>query len=84
MCHTLISRYISPTSLFGSEVYSADMFASRFKAEGIFSPKTGASYRAEVLAPGGSRDAVESLRKFLGRDPIPEPFLASKGLTVSA
>ena len=65
-----------------SEVFSADMFASRFEAEGIFNPVTGASYRAEVLAPGGSRDASESLRAFLGRDPIQEPFLRSKGLAV--
>ena len=65
-----------------SEVFSADMFASRFEAEGIFNPVTGGSYRAEVLAPGGSRDASESLRAFLGRDPIQEPFLRSKGLAV--
>merc|ERR1711975_86933 len=55
-----------------SEVYSADMFASRFEAEGIFSPTAGLSYREEILAPGGSRDAIESLRAFLGRDPIQE------------
>lgn len=67
-----------------SEVYSADMFKSRFEAEGIFSPTTGGSYRNEILAPGGSRDAADSLRAFLGRDPIPEPFLASKGLSPSA
>lgn len=64
-----------------SEVYSADMFKSRFEAEGIFSPVTGMSYRNEVLAPGGSRDAADSLRAFLGRDPIQEPFLVSKGLS---
>jgi len=67
-----------------SEVYSADMFKSRFEAEGIFSPAVGACYRNEILAPGGSRDATESLRAFLGRDPIQEPFLASKGLLAAA
>jgi len=64
-----------------SEVYSADVFKSRFEAEGIFSPATGLSYRNEVLAPGGSRDGFDSLRAFLGRDPIQEPFLVLKGLS---
>jgi len=62
-----------------SEVYSADMFASRFESD-IFSPVAGASYRKEVLAKGGSRDAIEHLRAFLGRDPSQEPFLKAKGL----
>ena len=63
-----------------SDVYSADMFESRFLAEGILNPSTGASYRREILAPGGSRDAIDSLRAFLGREPIQEPFLRAKGL----
>jgi len=66
-----------------SEVYSADMFASRFEAEGILSPTVGLSYRQEILAPGGSRDAIDSLRAFLGRDPIQDPFLKSKGLVAA-
>ena len=64
-----------------SEVFSADMFASRFEAEGIFNGDLcGASYRKEILAAGGSRDAMDSLIAFLGREPIQEPFLKSKGL----
>ena len=55
---------------------------SRFAAEGIFNPTTGKSYRDEIMAPGGSRDAAASLRAFLGREPIQEPFLKSKGLAV--
>jgi len=51
-----------------SLVYSADMFATRFEVERIFSPSAGLSYRNDVLAPGGSRDAMESLRAFSGRD----------------
>ena len=42
-----------------SEVFSADMFASRFEAEGIFNGDLcGASYRKEI-SPGGSRDAMD-------------------------
>ena len=60
------------------------MFCSRFEKEGIFNPATGASYREEILAAGGARDALDSLIAFLGREPIQEPFLASKGLAVAA
>ena len=45
--------------------------------------EAGASYRKEILAPGGSRDALDSLKAFLGREPIQEPFLVSKGLSQS-
>ena len=65
-----------------AEVYSADMFESVFEAKGIFSPEAGMAYRKEVLAPGGSRDAIDSLRCFLGREPTQEPFLRSKGLSL--
>jgi len=63
-----------------SEVYSVDMFESRFSKEGIFSPKVGSDYRYHILSKGGSEDAMDLLKKFLGREPSMEPFLKNKGL----
>ncbi|KAJ1962835.1 metalloendopeptidase [Dipsacomyces acuminosporus] len=63
-----------------SEVFSADMFDSRFLSEGVDNAKTGLDYRRQILLPGSSRDASISLEKFLGRKPNNKAFLKSIGL----
>jgi Zn-dependent oligopeptidase len=65
-----------------SEVYSSDLFASRWLKEGLLNPQTGLDYRREVISRGGSVDATEMLRNFLGREPNDVAFLKSKGLSV--
>ncbi len=62
-----------------SEVYGDDMF-SRFENEGYTSPAVGADYRRIILEQGGSVDAMDMLREFLGREPNNEAFLAKLGI----
>lgn len=62
-----------------SEVYGDDMW-SRFEKEGVVNPAVGADYRREVLEMGGSRDGIEHLRAFLGREPNNEAFLRKLGM----
>lgn len=62
-----------------AEVLSADAFAA-FEDAGVFDADTGARYRAEVLAVGGSRPALESFVAFRGREPDPAALLRSYGL----
>lgn len=62
-----------------SKVYGDDMF-SVFAAEGVLSPEVGRRYRNEVLAMGHSRDAIDHLRAFLGREPSTDAFLKELGL----
>jgi len=62
-----------------SKVYGDDMF-SVFRAEGVLDAEVGRRYRREILASGGSRDAIDSLRAFLGREPNSAAFLERLGL----
>ncbi|GAA5954703.1 hypothetical protein JCM3765_003862 [Sporobolomyces pararoseus] len=59
-----------------SQVYSADMFATKF-AKDPMNAQAGMSYRKEILKPGGSRDEMDSLVAFLGREPTNKAFLES-------
>ena len=63
-----------------AEVLSADAFAA-FEENGVFDADTGARYRREILAVGGSRPALESFIAFRGREPQPDALLKSYGLT---
>ena len=40
----------------------------------------GMKYRKIILAPGGSRNSMESLKLFLGHEPNILEFLKSKGI----
>jgi len=62
-----------------SNVYGDDMF-SRFEEKGLTSAEVGAAYRREILQPGGSRDAMDLLRAFLGRAPSDRSFLRRLGI----
>jgi oligopeptidase A len=57
-----------------AEVLSADAYA-QFEEHGVLDPITGARFRDEVLAVGGSRPALESFRAFRGREPSVEALL---------
>ncbi len=66
-----------------AEVLSADAYAA-FEESGVLNPETGAKFRREVLARGGSRPAMESFIAFRGRKPDMEPLLRHNGLKLAA
>ena len=62
-----------------AELLSADAFA-QFEELGIFNKDSGAAFRRNVLAVGGSRPALESFVAFRGREPQIDALLRSYGL----
>lgn len=56
-----------------SLVMEKDIY-EEFKARGAMSREAAATYREHILAPGGSLDASELVRNFLGRDYSFEAF----------
>ena len=63
-----------------SQVYSMDMFDSVFKKNPM-DGKEGRRYRRTVLEKGGSRDEMESLVEFLGREPSSDAFYKELGIS---
>jgi len=62
-----------------AEVLAADAF-SRFEEEGIFDPETGQSYKQEILAVGGSIEAIDMFVNFRGRKPSVDALLKQAGI----
>ena len=62
-----------------AEVLSADAY-SLFEENGVLNPAVGARFRSEVLAMGGSRDAMQSFIAFRGREPNIDALLRHNGL----
>ena len=65
-----------------SLVYSQDMF-SVFEKNGVMDVETGLKYRDIILSNGGSRDELEMVVEFLGRQPNQEAFFKSIGLNTN-
>lgn len=57
-----------------SQVFAADIYASKFR-DNIFNQNTGMQFRNKVLAPGGSKQPIELLSDFLGREPAVQAFV---------
>jgi oligopeptidase A len=65
-----------------AEVLSADAYGAFEEARSVTDPETGARFRDEVLAVGGSRPAAESFRAFRGREPSVDALLRHNGMIV--
>ncbi len=69
-----------------AEVLSADAFAAfeEERREGsVLNPATGARFRDEILAVGGSRPALESFKAFRGRAPSVDALLRHSGMILA-
>lgn len=60
-----------------SEVFAADIFSSKFRG-GLLNQYIGMQFRNKVLAPGGSKEPIEVLSDFLGREPSIQAFVDAR------
>jgi oligopeptidase A len=66
-----------------AEVLSADAFAA-FEEAGIYDRATAGRFVDNILARGGSRDALDAFVAFRGRPPSIEPLLRQHGIAPPA
>jgi len=66
-----------------AEVLSADAY-SLFEENGVLNAATGARFRDEILAVGGSRSGLESFVAFRGREPRIDALLRHHGMAAGA
>lgn len=66
-----------------SEVLDSDAFEA-FKEKGIFDQATASSFRNNVLAKGGTEEAMNLYVKFRGREPSVQALLKKRGLAEEA
>ncbi|BAF07030.1 probable thimet oligopeptidase [Oryza sativa Japonica Group] len=60
-----------------SEVFAADLFASKFKDD-LLNQHAGLRFRNKVLAPGGSKNPLDIISDYLGREPSLQAFIQSR------
>ncbi len=78
--HTFAGGYSAGYySYIWSEVLDADT-VDWFKANGGLTRENGDRFRAKLLSRGGSDEAMNLFRDFIGRDPKIEPLLKRRGL----
>lgn len=62
-----------------SKVFALDVF-EKIQKEGLLNPKAGQHYIQTIIGKGGSEDASDMLKAFLGREPSQKAFLESLGI----
>ncbi|TVU36155.1 hypothetical protein EJB05_18072 [Eragrostis curvula] len=60
-----------------SEVFASDLFVSKFKDD-LLNQHAGMRFRNKVLAPGGSKDSLDIITDYLGREPSLQAFIQSR------